>query len=97
MKKLFLIILVLISFGCLSGSSYAESTIVLKPHESSNSCMSINQSTTKQATQGCCSHHQGVCGCSGGRAVCCDGQYSPSCGCNSDSIKQLLLKETPRG
>lgn len=31
---------------------------------------------------GCCSHHQGVCGCSFGRAVCCDSTYSPSCGCD---------------
>ena len=31
--------------------------------------------------RGCCSHQGGVCGCSGGRAVCCDGSYSPSCGC----------------
>lgn len=32
---------------------------------------------------GCCSHHSGVCGCSAtGRAVCCDGTLSPSCGCN---------------
>jgi hypothetical protein len=30
---------------------------------------------------GCCSHHNGVCGCSGGRAQCCDGSLSPSCGC----------------
>ncbi len=32
--------------------------------------------------RGCCSHHSGVCGCSGGRAACCDGTLSPSCGCN---------------
>jgi len=32
--------------------------------------------------RGCCSHHDGVCGCSNGRAVCCDGSYSPSCGCD---------------
>jgi hypothetical protein len=31
--------------------------------------------------QGCCSYHGGVCGCSGGRALCCDGRLSPSCGC----------------
>lgn len=31
---------------------------------------------------GCCSHHGGVCGCSAGRAVCCDGALSPSCGCD---------------
>lgn len=30
---------------------------------------------------GCCSWHGGVCGCEGGRAVCCDGILSPSCGC----------------
>jgi len=33
------------------------------------------------ARQGCCSWHGGVCGCSGGRLVCCDGSFSPSCGC----------------
>lgn len=31
--------------------------------------------------KGCCSNHGGVCGCSMGRAVCCDGSLSPSCGC----------------
>lgn len=31
--------------------------------------------------RGCCSHHGGVCGCSYGRAQCCDGTLSPSCGC----------------
>ena len=34
------------------------------------------------ARRGCCSHHGGVCGCSSdGRAQCCDGILSPSCGC----------------
>lgn len=31
--------------------------------------------------KGCCSHHGGVCGCSGGRAVCCDQTISRTCGC----------------
>ncbi|HEX5330630.1 hypothetical protein [Sulfuricurvum sp.] len=35
------------------------------------------------AQRGCCSHHQGVCGCSNGRDKCCDGVLSPSCTCNS--------------
>ena len=30
---------------------------------------------------GCCSHHGGVCGCSGSRVACCDGTLSPSCRC----------------
>jgi len=31
--------------------------------------------------RGCCSWHQGVCGCSKGRQVCCDGSLSPTCRC----------------
>jgi len=34
------------------------------------------------AKRGCCSHHKGVCGCKNGRAECCDGTLSPSCGCD---------------
>ena len=97
MKNILAIFLPLFLFLWFSGITYGNPVIVLKPHKSINSCISANQSITKEATQGCCSHHQGVCGCSGGRAVCCDGQYSPSCGCNSDSIKDLLIKESPKG
>jgi hypothetical protein len=39
---------------------------------------------TGENGSGCCSYHGGVCGCSGNKAVCCDGQLSPSCGCFSD-------------
>ncbi|GKS62906.1 hypothetical protein YTPLAS72_02100 [Nitrospira sp.] len=31
--------------------------------------------------RGCRSRHAGVCGCDSGRAVCCDGRLSPTCGC----------------
>lgn len=31
--------------------------------------------------RGCCSWHKGVCDCENGRTVCCDGTYSPTCGC----------------
>lgn len=34
------------------------------------------------ARSGCCSHHGGVCGCSGDRISCCDGTLSPSCTCS---------------
>jgi hypothetical protein len=34
------------------------------------------------ARSGCCSHHKGVCGCENDRAKCCDGQLSPTCGCD---------------
>lgn len=39
--------------------------------------------------RGCCSHHQGVCNCTSGRVVCCDGQLSPSCNCHRDDINQF--------
>jgi|GEM_PF-2040626 len=39
------------------------------------------------AGRGCCSHHGGVCGCKGGRSLCCDGTLSPSCNCLKDEIK----------
>ena len=41
--------------------------------------------------RGCCSHHRGVCGCSGGRVTCCDGTYSPSCTCYKDDSINLPL------
>lgn len=31
--------------------------------------------------RGCCSYNGGVCGCSGGRTMCCNGRLSPSCRC----------------
>lgn len=38
--------------------------------------------STEDERQGCCSRHKGVCGCSNGRALCCDGTLSPTCGCD---------------
>ncbi len=43
--------------------------------------VSVEHSSLSVERRGCCSHHGGVCGCEKGRAVCCDGQLSPSCGC----------------
>ena len=40
------------------------------------------KTTNEEQRRGCCSWHGGVCGCSGGRALCCDGTLSPSCGCD---------------
>lgn len=45
----------------------------------SNSVMADNDYTLDKG--GCCSHHRGVCGCSGNRDLCCDGSLSPSCRC----------------
>lgn len=48
-------------------------------------CEAILKTGNKEliAQRGCCSHHHGVAGCSGGRVTCNDGTLSPSCTCNS--------------
>src|SRR5574344_1539786 len=41
-----------------------------------------------KAQRGCCSHHGGVSGCStNGRQICNDGTFSPTCTCESVSLK----------
>lgn len=47
-----------------------------------NSLLEPNKIEITVNRQGCCSHHGGVCGCSSGSALCCDGNLSPSCGCD---------------
>ena len=44
--------------------------------------LASNASAEELQRSGCCSWHGGVCGCSNGRAKCCDGTLSPSCGCD---------------
>jgi hypothetical protein len=46
---------------------------------------SFGEPTEILARRGCCSWHGGVCGCSFGRVVCCDGTFSPSCDCKADT------------
>lgn len=43
--------------------------------------IAVPKQNAEYERQGCCSHHGGVCGCANGRAKCCDGSLSPSCGC----------------
>lgn len=50
------------------------------PQPSASEMTPLQQQTLIEK-RGCCSWHGGVCGCVGGRAKCCDGTLSPSCGC----------------
>lgn len=73
----------LILLLCFSTISFAEEQ---------KSCEQLQKEGFTQeqlAQRGCCSWHGGVCGCKDGRAVCCDGQFSPTCGCHSDDIKEF--------
>ncbi|TGU71423.1 hypothetical protein E4633_13925 [Geomonas terrae] len=47
-------------------------------------CKATSSEKDELGRRGCCSWHGGVCGCSDGRAVCCDGSYSPTCTCHHD-------------
>jgi hypothetical protein len=62
-------------------------SLIHKEHLAPNDllCMFVDKQPIIISKSGCCSWHSGVCGCSGGRQLCCDGTLSPSCACNSDS------------
>lgn len=80
MKK---ILIAALSFLALSAmADVPQSSVSVSAQES---CVTI-EAGEKAAQQGCCSWHGGVCGCQGGRVVCCDGRYSPSCGCNKEDV-----------
>ena len=51
---------------------------------------------TPQAS-GCCSSHNGVCGCSNGRSLCCDGTLSPTCTCSSPITYSVSVARTGSG
>ncbi len=70
MKKFAVFALILFLFGIAP---------FVKFNKNSNSANAMCK--IEDARSGCCSHHGGVCGCSNGRARCCDGSLSPSCGC----------------
>lgn len=69
MKKFFVIlgVLVVIGAGCFAGVNYYQASKI------QGECL---------AGRGCCSWHDGQCGCTPSGAVrCCDGTTSPTCRC----------------
>jgi len=65
----------------LIGFAQTASAECLFPKNDSDWKLIVNTKTDEIDRRGCCSHHNGVCGCSGGTAMCCDGSASPTCGC----------------
>lgn len=62
-------------------------------------CQTVNSTTgafpnLTIARRGCCSHHNGVCGCKGNRQECCDGTLSPTCRCFGESFQREKLRKT---
>jgi hypothetical protein len=92
-----LILLSIISFAVLlmgvNSVSYADD---LKVSELANPAPDLKLGIVtlnleqKIARSGCCSWHGGVCDCIGGRVVCCDGTFSPTCTCHNDRNKEVM-------
>lgn len=87
MKNLLLVILLLFSINIYADEKSCEE---LKKE---------NLTAEQLSRRGCCSHHSGVCNCSGGRVVCCDGSYSPSCTCNKEDNNNVIYsnEESTKG
>ena len=82
MKKILIIfILALLSFPLCAEEIKCKGSIFL------------NFNSQELVQKGCCSHHGGVCGCSGGRQACCDGKLSPSCLCRGEDFLEVLQEE----
>lgn len=79
MKRIIISLLLLLSLHLFA--SDIKNDFIIKPQTAD--CGAIVKIDDKDilAQRGCCSHHNGVCGCQSGRVTCCDGSYSPSCMC----------------
>ena len=97
-KKTFSILFLVCLFSFLKISCVAK--------ESNQNFLNLKGNITKNqlliAKSGCCSWHHGVCGCRGGRVVCCDGTLSPTCTCLMqshifDNPKNTLISSSFHG
>lgn len=86
MKKLLALLLLAVFFlpsSAVAGDFLTESAVTISPPTLCEVEGAAEQGDTQElAQQGCCSWHDGVCGCSNGRVKCCDGTLSPSCTCH---------------
>lgn len=80
--------------------SLSEAYGVLDLQNQSTVCLQTSSSQQQNsldriliAKSGCCSWHQGVCGCSGDRQRCCDGTLSPTCMCGERGTEGLDVSD----
>lgn len=78
-------IALLASTAFASDQDKTEATLsVTEVQQAQEQLCSAELSMQELEQRGCCSWHGGVCGCSLGTVVCCDGTFSPSCTCLKD-------------
>jgi len=70
------VLLTMILTACSASTEISSSSL-----SKSLQCNHSAVISTELAKSGCCSWHQGVCGCKNGRQLCCDGTMSPTCMC----------------
>ena len=93
MKNISIITLItlILSFSVFASTNENESNTLNK--STAVVCKQLKednkQDTKEYAQRGCCSWHGGVCGCTGGRVVCCDSTYSPSCLCDKENSPEV--------
>jgi hypothetical protein len=69
----------LIALTLTTGLGLTALALSSRPAPAAAAC---EQLSTEAQRSGCCSWHHGVCGCSGGINVCCDGTSAgPTCTC----------------
>lgn len=76
MKKMFLVLALCLSLFAANDKLDNDKKV---SEQCSEQKILISENVVNRS--GCCSHHGGVDGCSGGRVVCNDGSLSPSCTC----------------
>lgn len=89
MRKIFIFIALTLSvtFSISDDSSTinkldSQNSKTLEKQQECNTLIAKDTTLKELQKSGCCSYHGGVCGCEGGRAKCCDGTLSPTCGCD---------------
>lgn len=89
--KIMFIALLLMSSSLIQSSAPGSNVITgISAACSERSHLSMAFAAINTERSGCCSHHGGVCGCSGSSQKCCDGSISPSCGCYDRSLSNLV-------
>ncbi len=80
MFKTLIVALMLLAPLIANETSKKEAKLVdFYPKQTQKVCVAgVNLEVNRR---GCCSRHEGVCGCDGDRVKCCDGTLSPTCKC----------------
>lgn len=85
MRKYLLLVVLASWTSIVSASNFDTPTLQSKDRQQLiHEVVPAKPLSSEVAQRGCCSHHGGVSGCSGGSVTCVDGSFSPSCTCDHE-------------